>query len=85
MRSEAQKRADKKYKQKALESGKSDRLQFALSTANKTAIYSGAADYDLPLTRYIIGCCTYCHINNIDISEYISGVDDNSNDTDINK
>mgnify|MGYP001624686486 CR=1 len=67
-RSEAQKRADKKYNTKyAAEHLRAIGLKVPI--AEKELYQQQAQQYNLALATYIRKCCKYCIDNNIDLSD----------------
>ena len=67
-RSEAQKRADKKYLQQARASGKQVQLNVTVTPAEKKLIDDAVEVFSLSRARLIVAAVKYCLNNDVDLS-----------------
>ncbi len=67
-RSEAQKRADKKYLQQARANGKQAQLNVTVTPSEKQLIDEAVNMFGLSRARLIVAAVKYCINNNIDLS-----------------
>lgn len=78
-RSEAQKRADKKYKQK-YEKERMSQIGVSVNKPERAVYEDTAARYNIPLSQFMRRCAVYCINNNIDISAVEINVQDLTRD-----
>lgn len=67
-RSEAQKRADKKYERKRMQSGIIKQLQVKIASADYNMIDAYCKNNNVSKAKFVVGACKYCIDNNIDLS-----------------
>ena len=74
-RSEAQKRADKKYKQK-YDKEKMSQIGVSISKPERAIYEDAAVRYNIPLSQFLRRCAVYCIRNGIDITDVDLSIED---------
>lgn len=74
-RSEAQKRADKKYKEK-YDKEKMSQIGVSVRMPERAVYEKSAATYSMPLSQFMRKCAIYCIRNGVDITDVDLSIED---------
>lgn len=71
MRTESQKKADKKYRNKKLSDGTKKQINATLDISDYNMIDEYCETNNVSKAKFLVATCKYCIDNNVDLSEYL--------------